>query len=102
MDISLIELMESQLKLTTSTFHRYMYDRVSWESRMFGLVGPRGVGKSTMILQYIKENRDKRHMLYVAADHLYFSTHTLIDTVDEFVKDGGEQMRVETHIRFSS
>ncbi len=95
MDISLIELMESQLKLTTSTFHRYMYDRVSWESRMFGLVGPRGVGKSTMILQYIKENRDKRHMLYVAADHLYFSTHTLIDTVDEFVKDGGEQIFID-------
>ena len=95
MDISLIEFMESQLKLTTSTFHRYMYDQVSWESRMFGLVGPRGVGKSTMILQYIKENRDKRHMLYVAADHLYFSTHTLIDTVDEFVKDGGEQIFID-------
>ena len=62
---------------------------------MFGLVGPRGVGKSTMILQYIKENRDKRHMLYVAADHLYFSTHTLIDTVDEFVKDGGEQIFID-------
>ena len=86
MDISLIEFMESQLKLTTSTFHRYMYDRVSWESRMFGLVGPRGVGKTTMILQYIKENRDKRHMLYVAADHLYFSTHTLIVFIDEIHK----------------
>ena len=95
MDISLIEFMESQLKLTTSTFHRYMYDQLSWESRMFGLVGPRGVGKSTMILQYIKENKDKRHMLYVAADHLFFSTHTLIDTVDEFVKDGGEQIFID-------
>ena len=95
MDITLIEFMESQLKLTTSTFHRYMYGQVSWESRMFGLVGPRGVGKSTMILQYIKENRDKRHMLYIAADHLYFSTHTLIDTVDEFVKNGGEQIFID-------
>ena len=45
MDIALIEFMESQLKQTTSTFHRYMYNQVSWESRMFGLVGPRGVGK---------------------------------------------------------
>ena len=50
MDISLIEFMEGQLKQTTSTFHRYMFDQISWESRMFGLVGPRGVGKSTMIL----------------------------------------------------
>ena len=58
MDISLIEFMEGQLKQTTSTFHRYMFDQISWDSRMFGLVGPRGVGKSTMILQYIKEHRD--------------------------------------------
>jgi len=95
MDISLIEFMESQLKQTTSTFHRYMYDQISWESRMFGLVGPRGVGKSTMILQYIKEHRDFRHILYIGADHLYFSSHTLIETVDEFAKEGGEQIFID-------
>ena len=95
MDIALIEFMESQLKQTTSTFHRYMYDQVSWQSRMFGLVGPRGVGKSTMILQYIKKNRDSSNILYIAADHLYFSTHTLVDTVDEFVKEGGNQIFID-------
>ena len=95
MDISLIEFMESQLKQTTSTFHRYMFDQISWESRMFGLVGPRGVGKSTMILQYIKEHRDSRHILYIGADHLYFSSHTLVETVDEFAKEGGEQIFID-------
>ena len=95
MDIALIEFMEGQLKQTTSTFHRYMYSQVSWESRMFGLVGPRGVGKSTMILQYIKEHQLERHMLYVAADHLYFSSHTLVETVDEFAKEGGEQIFID-------
>ena len=95
MDISLVEFMRNQLEQTTSTFHRYMYDQISWDSRMFGLVGPRGVGKSTMILQYIKEHREKRRMLFVAADHLYFSTHTLVDTVDEFAKDGGEQIFID-------
>lgn len=95
MDISLIEFMESQLKQTTSTFHRYMYDQISWESRMFGLVGPRGVGKSTMILQYIKEHRDLRHILYIGADHLYFSSHALVETVDEFAKEGGEQIFID-------
>jgi hypothetical protein len=62
---------------------------------MFGLVGPRGVGKSTMILQYIKKNRDSSNILYIAADHLYFSTHTLVDTVDEFVKEGGNQIFID-------
>lgn len=95
MDISLIEFMEGQLKQTTSTFHRYMFDQISWESRMFGLVGPRGVGKSTMILQYIKEHRDSRHILYIGADHLYFSSHTLVETVDEFVKESGEQIFID-------
>lgn len=95
MDIALIEFMEGQLKQTTSTFHRYMYDQISWESRMFGLVGPRGVGKSTMILQYIKKHRKGRRMLYVAADHLYFSSHTLVETVDEFAKEGGEQIFID-------
>lgn len=87
--------MEGQLKQTTSTFHRYMYSQINWESRMFGLVGPRGVGKSTMILQYIKEHQSERHMLYVAADHLYFSSHTLVETVDEFAKEGGEQIFID-------
>ena len=87
--------MEGQLKQTTSTFHRYMFDQISWESRMFGLVGPRGVGKSTMILQYIKEHRDSRRMFYISADHLYFSSHTLVDTVNEFAKEGGEQIFID-------
>ena len=95
MDIALVAFMEGQLKQTTSTFHRYMYDRVSWESRMFGLVGPRGVGKSTMILQYVKEHRSERRMLYVSADHLYFASHTLAETVDEFVREGGEQIFID-------
>ena len=95
MDISLIEFMEGQLRQTTSMFHRYMYDQISWESRMFGLVGPRGIGKSTMLLQYIKEHRETKKILYIGADHLYFSSHMLVDTVDEFAKEGGEQLFID-------
>lgn len=95
MDIALIEFMEGQLRQVASTFHRYMYGQISWESRMFGVVGPRGVGKSTMMLQYIKEHSDERRILYVAADHLYFSSHTLVETVDQFVKEGGEQVFID-------
>lgn len=95
MDITLIAYMEGQLQQTVSTFHRYMYDQVSWQSRMFGLVGPRGVGKSTMILQYIKEHRDGERMFYVSADHMYFSSHTLVDLVDDFAKEGGGQIFID-------
>ena len=95
MDLSLTAYMEGQLQQTISVFHRYMYGQVSWQTRMFGLVGPRGVGKSTMILQYIKEHRDSHKMFYASADHLYFSSHTLVELVDEFAKEGGEQIFID-------
>lgn len=95
MDTSVIAYMESQLEQTNSSFHRYMYDKVSWNARMFGLVGPRGIGKSTMILQYIKEHRGDRRMLYLSADHVYFATHTLVDVADEFAKEGGGQLFID-------
>jgi len=95
MDTSLLAFMEGQLEQTTSTFHRYMYAQVSWEARMFGLVGPRGVGKSTMFLQYIKEHRSQRKMFYVSADHIFFGTHTLIEVADAFAIEGGEQLFID-------
>jgi hypothetical protein len=43
--------MQEQLRLIPTDFKRYMYDRLPWEARMVGLMGPRGVGKSTMVMQ---------------------------------------------------
>lgn len=102
MDIALVEFMEGQLRQTVSSFHRYLYDALPWDSRMFGLVGPRGVGKTTMILQHIKENRDSRRMFYASADHLYFSSHTLVEFADEFAKEGGEQIFIDEIHKYPS
>lgn len=41
----------NKLKETPLSFHRYKYGEIKWDTRFFGLVGPRGVGKSTMLLQ---------------------------------------------------
>lgn len=74
--------MQEQLQLVTSDFKRYMYHKLAWEARLVGLVGPRGVGKSTMILQHLKEQdtETKARSIYLSADHSYFLTHTLADT----------------------
>ena len=53
----LYETMYRLLENTTSEFHRYIYDRINWDNRMLGLVGPRGVGKTTLLLQHIKIGR---------------------------------------------
>jgi predicted AAA+ superfamily ATPase len=87
--------MEGLLGQITSTFHRYMYGQISWDARMFGLVGPRGIGKTTMILQYIKEKSADSKMLYVSADYVYFTTHSLIDIADEFAREAGEQLFID-------
>ncbi len=83
------------LRETTSTFHRYMYDRIDWQARMVGLLGPRGVGKTTMVLQYIKENLPRQQTLYVVAEDLYFSAHTLVDLADAFARLGGKYLFID-------
>lgn len=82
-----------QLHLQTSEFHRYIYNDIPAEARLVGLTGPRGVGKSTLLLQKIKESKDKS--LYVDADNLYFTTHTLVELADTFVKDNGKFLAID-------
>ncbi len=83
------------LQETNTDFKRYLYDKISWDSRMLGIVGARGVGKTTMILQYIKEELDIKTALYVSADDLYFSQHTLIDLAETFYKNEGQYLFID-------
>lgn len=62
---------------------------------MIGLTGPRGVGKSTMMLQYMLSQESRKDMLYVTAEHIWFSTHTLVELADEFVRSGGKWLCID-------
>jgi len=83
------------LSLTPVDFKRYLYSEVAWDDRMIGIVGARGVGKTTMILQYIKENLDTNETLYVQADDIYFANHTLVELADEFSKNRGKHLFID-------
>lgn len=91
----LYEFFYRKLKNTPVEFLRYKYNQIKWENRAFGLVGPRGVGKSTMLLQYIKQNLDAKDTLYVSADNLYFAENKLVDLADRFVKMGGRHLFID-------
>ena len=91
----LYEYMQRQLQSVTSTFHRYIYEHISWDNHMLGIVGPRGVGKTTLFLQRILELGTPRTTLYISADHMYFADHTLFDTADTFVKNGGTHLFID-------
>ncbi len=91
----LYQKFETLLQNTTTNFKRYLYDNVSWESRMIGIIGARGVGKTTMILQHIKENLDSKKALYVSADDMYFGENKLIDLAENFYKNAGEYLFID-------
>jgi predicted AAA+ superfamily ATPase len=81
---------ETLLASTTLDFKRYLHDEIEWNSRMIGIVGPRGAGKTTLILQFIKEHLNSQKALYVSADDLYFGENRLYDVADSFFKNAGE------------
>jgi len=78
------------LQATDFECHRYLFNKFNLENRMTGLVGPRGVGKTTLLLQFIKEKiDDPDECIYAAIDNLYFSSHILSDFVDELYEEHG-------------
>lgn len=99
MDLSLINYMREQLKSTPTEFERYMMARIPWDDRLIGLVGPRGVGKSTLVKQYILHHGESTaiegQFLYLSADHTYMADHTLVEIADQFVLEGGRHLIVD-------
>ena len=83
------------LKETSTSFHRYMYDRINWDARMIGLMGPRGIGKTTLVLQHIKEQLPRKESLYVQAEDFYFASHRLVELADTFAKMGGKYLIID-------
>ncbi|WP_080903076.1 ATP-binding protein [Parabacteroides sp. Marseille-P3160] len=91
----LFEYFYRLLKETDTHFFRYMYDEINWRNKMTGLIGPRGVGKTTLILQHIKKKLNPAETLYVNAEDFYFVDNRLIDLADAFVKRGGKYLFID-------
>ena len=89
--ISLLEQSEHLLAHTSLGFKRFLYSKVSWQNRLIGIKGARGTGKTTMLLQWLKEQKMPSHKAtYFSLDDLYFTQHSLKETVEHFYKQGGK------------
>ena len=89
MDI-LLEQSERLISSINLNFKRYLFDTIQWDSRLIGVKGARGTGKTTLLLQWIKEqNLPTEKAAYFSLDDLYFLEHSLKDTVTQFYKNGG-------------
>ncbi|MGA8165117.1 MAG: ATP-binding protein [Waddliaceae bacterium] len=92
------------IKFITETYHRlieeleittqrYLYPIFSLKDRLTGLVGPRGVGKTTLLLQYIKnELYSNKETFYFSADSVYFDSFNLVEFVSDLYAHSGYKM----------
>ena len=88
--ITLLEQSERLVSNVSLDFKRYLFDFIKWENRLIGIKGARGTGKTTLLLQWIKEqNLPTEKAAYFSLDDLYFTKNSLKETVSQFYKNGG-------------
>ena len=76
-------------------FFRSFHETINWDNRLIGLLGPKGVGKSTLLLQHIRKTHPFDEALYVQADDFYFTTHRLFDLAYDFFAHGGKYLYID-------
>lgn len=92
---ALYEQFYQLLELTPMNIFREQLYRINWDVRILGILGQKGVGKSTLILQHIKQQGNAGDSLYVVADDIYFSAHTLLETAKDFFARGGKYLYID-------
>ncbi len=98
---SLTEKFLEKYARTNISYIRDYVNTIDWNNRLIGLKGSRGIGKTTLILQYIKSNykiTDK--VIYISLDDLYFTENSLYDFVNHFYKRGGEFIALDEVHRY--
>ena len=94
---SLVNKFYNKLGATSTDFVRDTMHKVNWSARLIGIKGARGIGKTTLLLQYIKLHLADQleQTLYVSLDAFWFNTNSLTDLVDEFSKKGGKYLFID-------
>lgn len=92
----LVERYRKKLASIQVNFTRNIFSEIDWTDRLIGLRGPRGIGKTTILLQYLKVNHaNDESALYISLDNIWFSSQNLVDFVDDFVKRGGKKLFID-------
>lgn len=89
----LFESFLRRLQGVPTAFHRFLCSRINWEDRLIGIKGPRGCGKTTLLLQHIRETFPQlQRVLYLSLDNLLLLNHSLYDLVSYFHAQGGTHL----------
>jgi uncharacterized protein len=93
---SLLNFQENVLRKVKNDFRRYLHSKINWKNRMIGIKGPRGCGKTTLMLQHIKFDLGMpNESLYITADHNWFYNHTLFDVANDWFRQGGKILFID-------
>lgn len=88
-------LYKKKLKTVSTDFVRYLYNKINWDSQLIVIMGARGVGKTTLILQHILLTNTVEESLYISADSTYFAGHTLYDIASSFAQNRGKVLYID-------
>ena len=84
------------LSSVDNSYHRYLYDKINWDNRLIAIKGPKGVGKTTLVLQHIKDTfKDVTKALYVSMDNIWFKSHTVSELVEYHYSHGGTHIFID-------
>ena len=92
---SLYNTFRIKLSLTPMSYFRSFHEAINWKSRLICIMGQKGVGKSTLMLQHIKKYDNLDETLYVSADNMYFAGHTLYELAGIFFSQGGKRLYID-------
>ena len=94
--IEQLQLLSNQiLTQKLPKYKRFLFEKIDFNERLIGILGSRGVGKTTMLLQYLNSIYKKRKTLYIIADHPLVTQLGLFNIADEFQKKGGEVLIID-------
>ena len=82
---------------TNAPVRRILMDEINWNDRLIGIKGTRGIGKTTFLLQYAKENFgiQDRQCIYINMNNFYFQERGIADFAGEFYHRGGRVLLVD-------
>ena len=94
----IIRVFNRRLTATPTEFHRYLFYEIDWEDKLIGIKGPRGCGKTTLLLQHIKQSfhgQELEKVLYVSLDNIWFADNKILDLVDYHYNHGGTHIFID-------
>ena len=85
--------LDRRLAEIDTMYHRPLYSEIDWEDRLVCIKGAKGTGKTTMMLQFLKEHpAECAKSFYVSLDSLWFANHSPLDVVEWLHNNGFERL----------